>query len=589
MLLDKLYLYFDDKLNSLNKNKNTNNINIGKTIYKLYKSSNINIGIYRKPDIDFSYFWKKTDKVCNIIFEKERNSNVLISGMSGSGKSTVMKDILLQLYKNVPVLIIDPNGEYETIINELGGKYLDAESYAINPLSLDGISVNERISEISTTFENLFNLGSHQSYKLRQIIHYIYRNKGISNLNEKSIEIEPNMTDLINEMNLFIKNSNVKQEIYSLSNMKNKFELINNITRNAVNLDISFITKGLSGLGLSKIKDEKLRFLYLHELFNRIYNMMHDQSIEQGPRLYIFIDEADTIVSEDVYKETLSKFFEEGRKYGFGTIIATHQVSSLPKQMVANSSIFISFYSREPTELNYISNIYSASTNETNQVIKSMISRLKQNQFMLLSYSNNNPIVVQGKSYKNFDLRLIDNDSENNINSNKIKAYKYIKDNLRYPVLYSDLIKQLPENIIQNYIDKGILDQIYIKDKRYVMLKKGNVSIKHEANIAYFIDLFNKWGIKVYKGFGSNKPDIICNINRKNIAIEYETGKKNLADTKRMIEGRFPYFYYVIIIVDNNYYKIYKSYLKRKNVFIFDNKNENSIIEFITELKKDKI
>ena len=205
MLLDKLYLYFDDKLNSLNKNKNTNNINIGKTIYKLYKSSNINIGIYRKPDIDFSYFWKKTDKVCNIIFEKERNSNVLISGMSGSGKSTVMKDILLQLYKNVPVLIIDPNGEYETIINELGGKYLDAESYAINPLSLDGISVNERISEISTTFENLFNLGSHQSYKLRQIIHYIYRNKGISNLNEKSIEIEPNMTDLINEMNLFIK------------------------------------------------------------------------------------------------------------------------------------------------------------------------------------------------------------------------------------------------------------------------------------------------------------------------------------------------------------------------------------------------
>ena len=54
--------------------------------------------------------------------------------------------------------------------------------------------------------------------------------------------------------------------------------------------------------------------------------------------------------------DILAKIAAEGRKYGFGIIALSQRAKEMDKGLRANSAMFISFYQREPEELNYIAN-----------------------------------------------------------------------------------------------------------------------------------------------------------------------------------------------------------------------------------------
>ena len=79
----------------------------------------------------------------NIIVDFERraddktNSNILILGNSGQGKSYLMKLILTNLRESgKSIIILDPESEYEELCRALGGSYIDFMSgrFRINPL-----------------------------------------------------------------------------------------------------------------------------------------------------------------------------------------------------------------------------------------------------------------------------------------------------------------------------------------------------------------------------------------------------------------------------------------------------------------------
>ena len=100
--------------------------------------------------------------------EDKTNSNILILGNSGQGKSYLMKLLLCNLRESGKnILVLDPEQEYHDLCDNLGGTYIDMMSgeYMINPLEpkswTDGDKGNKDEPE---AFRKISKLSQHISY-----------------------------------------------------------------------------------------------------------------------------------------------------------------------------------------------------------------------------------------------------------------------------------------------------------------------------------------------------------------------------------------------------------------------------------------
>ena len=90
------------------------------------------------------YFEQNGKTKCNFCIRKENNrnnANVILLGMSGSGKSTAAKVLLRTHIRNgFKVVCVDPEGELGEMCNSMGGDFLDlgkgGEFGMINPLEI---------------------------------------------------------------------------------------------------------------------------------------------------------------------------------------------------------------------------------------------------------------------------------------------------------------------------------------------------------------------------------------------------------------------------------------------------------------------
>lgn len=100
--------------------------------------------------------------------EDKTNSNILILGNSGQGKSYLMKLLLTNLRESgKSVIILDAEQEYQELTENLGGTYLDFMSgeYMINPLEPKEWSNGKKFMEDSPeAFRKVTRLSQHISY-----------------------------------------------------------------------------------------------------------------------------------------------------------------------------------------------------------------------------------------------------------------------------------------------------------------------------------------------------------------------------------------------------------------------------------------
>lgn len=100
--------------------------------------------------------------------EDKTNSNVLILGNSGQGKSYLMKLLLCnQREAGKSILVLDPESEYRDLCSNLGGTYIDMMSgeFMINPLDPKAWSDDKKVAEDSPeTFRKVTRLSQHISY-----------------------------------------------------------------------------------------------------------------------------------------------------------------------------------------------------------------------------------------------------------------------------------------------------------------------------------------------------------------------------------------------------------------------------------------
>lgn len=101
--------------------------------------------------------------------QDKTNSNALILGNSGQGKSYLLKLLLCNLRESgKSIIVLDPEQEYGELCVNLGGTYIDMMSgeYMINPLEPKAWSDGERPSDddVPDTFRKVSRLSQHISY-----------------------------------------------------------------------------------------------------------------------------------------------------------------------------------------------------------------------------------------------------------------------------------------------------------------------------------------------------------------------------------------------------------------------------------------
>lgn len=99
--------------------------------------------------------------------DDKTNSNVLILGNSGQGKSYLMKLLLINMRESgKSVICLDAESEYEELTKNLGGTYLDFMSgeYIINPLEPKSFGTAEKEENAPDSFRKVTRLSQHISY-----------------------------------------------------------------------------------------------------------------------------------------------------------------------------------------------------------------------------------------------------------------------------------------------------------------------------------------------------------------------------------------------------------------------------------------
>ena len=286
------------------------------------------------------------------------NSNTVIIGKSGSGKSYCTKTLLANLASdNAKVFILDPENEYNNLANNLKGRVLDVSSSKngrINPFHIIASLDDENSDGTSNSFyshlqflEEFFRLilqgiNPDSLELLNKVIVEIYNKKGISaktDLTTLRAKDYPIFQDLAEEIDRRIEN---EKDEYNLSCYKVLSNYISKFRRGGRNSALwnGFTTfnptENFVVFNFQKLLSNKnnlignaqmllvLKWLDNEVIRNRDYNIMNNAD----RKIVIAIDEAHVFIDEKfpIALDFMYQLAKRIRKYNGMQIVITQNV-----------------------------------------------------------------------------------------------------------------------------------------------------------------------------------------------------------------------------------------------------------------------
>lgn len=522
--------------------------------------------------------WAKRKGTFCISTSSESNPHIVISGMSGFGKSTLFKSLLSQIVNSgVSCLIFDAHNEHASIVRTLNGEIHNALYAGINILELDGASVSERISELTRLFKEVYSLGYIQATKLSECLWYTYRKAGARSKVDRQLQHTPKINDLLDELNIFIRNSKSQSENHTLLHLKDRISLLSSTAFSGGTMKMESLITGLNSFSLANIKGKEAKLIYIGELLGRLYAMMHDGK-KDSLKLYIMIDEAQFLIDNSDNNPVISKLIEEGRKYGIGVIIVTHAATTLNRKIIANSSVFLSFYAREPSEVSYISKIFSGG-GPSSETIRERIKYLKQNEAMLVSSNFRLPVIILTPTFDEIKEEARADLGEN-------EAMELLGIIAKRPVKINAVKSKepnLPDSIIRKLILSRFLDYFTLQDnakEEWIMRHNPSLSIEHEVWVMKISETLNGKNITNKIIDNSKGPDIVAFHSGRKIAIEYETGSKSTESTSKMIDSRISDYDEIVIVTKNELIERYKERFTNPKIRVIGSSNISLMLTY---------
>lgn len=402
--------YFSSNINTYNKTKISRGLNSSIIASSFPFVSNailddngLLIGENKLPT--FVDFFKRDDE--------RVNSNTVIIGKSGSGKSYATKMLLANLASdNAKVFILDPENEYCSLANNLKGKVLDVSSSRngrINPFHIIMSLDDENQDGTSNSFyshlqflEEFFRLilqgiNPDSLELLNKLIVEIYTKKGITaktDLRALKAKDFPIFQDLAEEIDRRIENEKDEYNLSCykvLSNYISKFRrggrnsaLWNGFTTfNPTENFVCFNFQKLLANKNSVIGNAQmllvLKWLDNEVIKNRDYNILN----QTDRKIVIAIDEAHVFIDEKfpIALDFMYQLAKRIRKYNGMQIVITQNVKDFvgspelarKSSAIINVSQYSFIFSLSPNDMSDLCTLYEKAgqinENETDNIV----------------------------------------------------------------------------------------------------------------------------------------------------------------------------------------------------------------------------
>jgi len=296
---------------------------------------------------------------------KGMNYNGLILGASGSGKSFAAKMLMINaiLNSNAYVYVIDPDGEYSAIANELGGtviKIAPGNGVHLNPFDLDmDTSIDETTNPLAQQADFVTSLcdtmmqgGVSRNYSTLTPAHKSLINKVLTRLYQSYIRtlsnenpdpvtgrqptidrrVAPTLQDLMKGLLEYGQDYPEAQELALNIEMFCGQGYDSFASRTDVDIDKRLIVFDIHHIGST------LEELGLKVCLNMIWTKATENALK-GRLTYAFIDEFHMLLRNETSSETVKTMWKRARKFGLVLTGITQNVEDLLQSPDARSII----------------------------------------------------------------------------------------------------------------------------------------------------------------------------------------------------------------------------------------------------------
>ncbi len=306
--------------------------------------------------------------------------HTIIVGATGSGKSTTLRRLCIELSRYLPVAIIDWVGEHSEALQG-SAKVLRLGVDISIPLREGSESVEQFIDRLSYYIETAWScsLTPLQRRILLSIVTKIGNPTIDRLLTALSTWLSSDRKDYVQSADALISRLSI------LAPLRNVFD--------PTKPRLEVPTTGITVIDLSSVEPTYLRKIAAHAL---LYALLRRARVERK-RLVIAVDEAHNLLDTDSRNIVVEAFLEY-RKFGIEMVIATSSFVDMPRQIVENASIVIAHRIPSLRQAETIADLFGSSRREKEMWIETLRT-LGTGVAAIVTRDSPHPLLVEIEPY----------------------------------------------------------------------------------------------------------------------------------------------------------------------------------------------
>ncbi|PIR86863.1 MAG: conjugal transfer protein TraC [Candidatus Harrisonbacteria bacterium CG10_big_fil_rev_8_21_14_0_10_49_15] len=316
-----------------------------------------------------------------VIFDRFslENANMVIFAKSGSGKSYTAKlEALRLLMTGVDVLIIDPENEYETLAQAVGGSYFKislASEYNVNPFDIPVVPEDESPEEVLRThIVNLTGLlklmvgetSSEEDTIIDRALTEVYASREIIAGQDFAGKEPPLLKDMETILRNMDGGASLADRLYRYTQGS-----FSGFTNKPTNIDLN---NRLIIFSMRDLEDE-LRPIAMYIILNFIWSLIRARLKKR----IVFIDEAWILMKNQDSATFLFGLVKRARKYFLGVTTITQDVedfllSPYGRPIITNSSLQL-LLKQAPAMMDSIAKTFDLSEGERGLLLEASVGQ----------------------------------------------------------------------------------------------------------------------------------------------------------------------------------------------------------------------